>query len=64
MSDDSLAFFAIFVLRVGLAIATSAVAAFFAAVTASIVPSLCGEGGEEFGDLGGLRCALHRERGD
>ena len=42
MSNDLLAILAIFVLRVGLAVAMSAVAAFFAAVTAYIVPSPCG----------------------
>ena len=64
MSDNSLAILAIFVLQVGLDFALSTVATFFAAVVASIVPSPCGEGGEEFGDLGGPRCALRRERGD
>ena len=64
MSNNSLAILAIFVLWVGLAAATSAVAAFFATVTVYIVPSPYGEGGEEFGYLGSLRCALCRERGD
>ena len=39
MRDDLLAILAIFVLRVGGAIATPAVAAFFAAVASAIVPS-------------------------
>ena len=64
VSDESLAILAIFVLRVGLDVATSAVTAFFATVAAYIVPSPCDEGSKEFGDLGGLRCALRHERGD
>ena len=64
MSDDSLAILAIFVFRVGLAVVPLAVAAFLAAVVSDIVPSPFGEGGEEFGDLGGLSLALRRERGD
>ena len=64
MSDDTFAIFAIFVFRVGLAVAPPAVAAFLAAVASAIVPSPCGEGGEEFGDLGGLPLGLRRESGD
>ena len=60
MSDDLLAILAIFVLRFGLAVAPPAVAAFLAAVASAIVPSPCGEGGKEFGDLGGLPFALRR----
>ena len=64
MSDNSHAILAIFVLQVGLTVAMPTVAAFFAAVASPIVPSPCGEGSKEFGDLGGLRCALLRERDD
>ena len=62
--NDTFAIFVVFVLRVGFAVALLAVAAFPAAVAPAAVSSPCGEGGEEFCDLGGLPLALCRQRCD
>ena len=58
--NDTFAIFAVFMLWVGFAVAPLAVAAFPAAVASAAVSSPCGEGGEEFCDLGGLPLALCR----
>ena len=62
MRDNTFAIFAVFMFWIGFAVAPLTVAAFPAAVASAVVSSPCGEGNEEFCDLGGLPLALRHER--